>query len=477
MKKICLLILFISILPGRTVAGDLKDTTNRADYILIAPASSCAAAETLAAFRRAKNGLATMVVELDTIYAQFGGGTTPDTALKSFVQYSLSNWSDPKPQFFVLAGNTDAIPSHPEPETLINAGATVFDSTLMIDQWFIEQMDSTGLPHTRGCIARFPAWDSSALSTMIAKTIEYENDTTTAWTKRVISLADFDSLDGGFVFESDAAQLRSLFCTVWSDTIPVDIRASSPNHIDTMSFLKLWDAGAAIISYCGHANQVVLSATDYFTTSDVDSLTNGNRLPVCLFGGCDLTYDTRPPLSIPTHLLQKSNGGAVAVISSEGLNYEWQTYMFYAAMVDSLIAKREQPIGPVFEEAKPDAYWYEMTKRFTLLGDPALVIKHPSAATAVPVRHAQPSSFVLAQNYPNPFNPSTVISYQLSVNGRVTLMVYDLLGREVAKLVDEEKRPGSYRVVFDGSRLASGVYFYRLTASGFTETKKLMLLK
>ncbi|MGO9482602.1 MAG: T9SS type A sorting domain-containing protein [Candidatus Kryptoniota bacterium] len=88
-----------------------------------------------------------------------------------------------------------------------------------------------------------------------------------------------------------------------------------------------------------------------------------------------------------------------------------------------------------------------------------------------------PRSFSLEQNYPNPFNPSTTINYQLPMNSHVTLNVYDILGREVATLVNEKENAGSYSVKFDGSRLASGVYFYRLTAGSFISVKKLVVLK
>ncbi|HEY9167165.1 MAG TPA: phospholipase D-like domain-containing protein [Candidatus Kryptonia bacterium] len=95
-----------------------------------------------------------------------------------------------------------------------------------------------------------------------------------------------------------------------------------------------------------------------------------------------------------------------------------------------------------------------------------------------------PKEYALSQNYPNPFNPSTAISYQLSAVSFVTLKVYDILGREVAALVNGSQVAGTHLITFDGSRFASGVYFYRLSARSlsygnqhFTETKKLVLLK
>lgn len=83
----------------------------------------------------------------------------------------------------------------------------------------------------------------------------------------------------------------------------------------------------------------------------------------------------------------------------------------------------------------------------------------------------------LAPNFPNPFNPTTAIRFQLSQTGDVQLAVFDVLGREVARLVDGQMPAGSHTVRFDGSRLTSGVYFCELTAGGVTQTREMLLLK
>ncbi len=88
-----------------------------------------------------------------------------------------------------------------------------------------------------------------------------------------------------------------------------------------------------------------------------------------------------------------------------------------------------------------------------------------------------PMAFSLAQNYPNPFNPSTEIGFRVSGLGIVSLKVFDVLGREVAVLVNEVKEPGEYSVTLEASHMSSGVYFYRLRAGDFVETKKLVLLR
>jgi hypothetical protein len=88
-----------------------------------------------------------------------------------------------------------------------------------------------------------------------------------------------------------------------------------------------------------------------------------------------------------------------------------------------------------------------------------------------------PNEFILQQNYPNPFNPSTTISWQSPVSSHQTLKVYDLLGREIATLVDEYKPAGRYEVNFDANDLTGGVYFYKLTSDNFIRIKKFILVK
>jgi hypothetical protein len=99
-----------------------------------------------------------------------------------------------------------------------------------------------------------------------------------------------------------------------------------------------------------------------------------------------------------------------------------------------------------------------------------IVSVHPSTAES-------PTSFFLRQNYPNPFNPSTTIEYQIPRNAFVVLKVFDVLGREVKALVNQRQIAGKHLVPFDASGLPSGVYFYRLDAGTYHDTKKLLLLK
>jgi hypothetical protein len=88
-----------------------------------------------------------------------------------------------------------------------------------------------------------------------------------------------------------------------------------------------------------------------------------------------------------------------------------------------------------------------------------------------------PAAFSMSQNYPNPFNPLTSINYEIPLSGIVKIVLYNLLGQEMASLVNEYKEAGYYTALFNGSNYASGVYIYRISANNFTNTKKMLLIK
>jgi hypothetical protein len=88
-----------------------------------------------------------------------------------------------------------------------------------------------------------------------------------------------------------------------------------------------------------------------------------------------------------------------------------------------------------------------------------------------------PKAFGLSQNYPNPFNPATEIHYQVAEPRFVSLRIYNIMGQEISALVQEERQPGRYSATWDGSAYPSGVYYYRMTAGEFSDTRKLLLMK
>ena len=119
------------------------------------------------------------------------------------------------------------------------------------------------------------------------------------------------------------------------------------------------------------------------------------------------------------------------------------------------------------------------TNEYNLIGAYVNGVKYGDTNTVgiKTIGNTVPDKFALYQNYPNPFNPSTNIKYQIANNKLVILKIYDILGKEVETLVNENQKPGTYEVTFDGSKLSSGIYFYTLTAGEYNETKKMVLIK
>ena len=122
-----------------------------------------------------------------------------------------------------------------------------------------------------------------------------------------------------------------------------------------------------------------------------------------------------------------------------------------------------------FKSVQPGWDWWWAIDNVCLRGAPATGITQNGSNV--------PSEYALMQNYPNPFNPTTNIKFDIPEQGFVSLKVYDVVGKEIATLVNETKSAGSYIVDFDGSNLSSGAYFYRLEVGSFTAVKRMILLK
>ena len=126
---------------------------------------------------------------------------------------------------------------------------------------------------------------------------------------------------------------------------------------------------------------------------------------------------------------------------------------------------------PIYSLALNDSYLFAGTNNGVWR------LWYPDTTLSVNNFKEVPGGFVLEQNYPNPFNPVTTISYTLPVDEKVLIKVYDVLGKEVAELVNEFKTAGKHSIQFNGSNLSSGVYFYSIIAGSYHQTKKLILAK
>lgn len=151
------------------------------------------------------------------------------------------------------------------------------------------------------------------------------------------------------------------------------------------------------------------------------------------------------------------NAGSAFISQNDGISWEQQAPII-------TVAFRGMTVSPA-----SNIVW--------AVADNGIILKWDENANDVKLDGAIPLDFDLSQNYPNPFNPSTTIKYSVPKESKVSLKVFDALGKEIVSLVNETKPAGSYQAVFDGANLSSGVYFCRLQAGNVVLSKKLALVK
>ena len=173
---------------------------------------------------------------------------------------------------------------------------------------------------------------------------------------------------------------------------------------------------------------------------------------------------TTSDLNIYAFLRQKGNDKVLSVYNLSGTAKEFTlSGSTYSGTFKNIFTDSTIQLTPNYQMTLP-AWGY-------------MVAEGVTASSAVKKDQRIPSSFEVLQNYPNPFNPSTTISYSIPVNGFTTLIVYDLIGQEVAHVVSEFQEAGNYTSRFDATDLSSGVYFYQVRSGSFSAMKKMILLK
>jgi hypothetical protein len=232
------------------------------------------------------------------------------------------------------------------------------------------------------------------------------------------------------------------------------------------NFLIWWDGDVVReLLDSNHIDKYGLSSDTRLLTADGCSSNNGTKSTPCLSG--DILGDWREEV-----IFRTSDNTALRIYTTTTTtNYRLYTLMHdpqYRLSVAWQNVAYNQP---------PHTGFY--------LGDgmstpPTPNIKYPGDATSIAQEEAHqqmPKEFVLEQNYANPFNPTTTIKFALPKSSTVKIVVYDILGRIVTTLVDGNYDAGVHSVVFNATKLASGVYFYSIEAEKFVSVKKLMLLK
>ena len=491
MKRVFPLLMAACVLPVIGLA-DLHDPSNAADYMIVTTQELMDTypwINQLASWRN-DHGRMAMVVATDSVWAEFGTGVPSDTVLKTFLHYARENWQEPQLKDVFIIGFHDVVPSHVEHDSL---GNDAFD--YLSDFFYATDPDSNNhLPVLN--VGRLPwtAEGDDVLWDYYNKVIAYETSATSPWQARVHLIAD--TIDGIFDFAGDfaeamAGQVQPGY-VIERDYL--DFPDGDPWHGDRQEILSNMNAGSYLLEYHGHfancyddtCHTVYWSPALQLDSLDFAALTNAQRLPIVIGMGYDLMPDSFDITGIPSSLLLNPNGGAIGYFGWTGSwvlsGIHFKRHLTRLATSDSVETLGElwNLSSTRFRESFGNNEISSVVRTTLygcmLFGDPGLVL--PARPTAVDdVSDAVPQGTQLIGNYPNPFNASTVIKFELDRAANMSLKVYDVLGREAASLVNENHNAGSYAVMWDASRSASGVYFAVLQADDVRQTMKMMMLK
>ena len=243
--------------------------------------------------------------------------------------------------------------------------------------------------------------------------------------------------------------------SLWNSASPYSPKVIREGDVYKMWYVRGYEIGFAT----SHRSSATITVSD--TSKDFQSVVPGN-------------------ISDTLHLLIGNWGFTNLVINSVENNGSAFIILNAPSLPDSIKPFDNITVNVVFQPAQQGIYDDTIIIRSNDVSYPLkkIALHGQSSITGVDENiSAQPLKFELQQNYPNPFNPFTTINYNIPVAAFVSLKVYDILGKEVAILVNEEKPAGKYEMKFDAANLSSGIYFYKIQAANFFEIKKMILLK
>src|ERR1035437_1493782 len=244
--------------------------------------------------------------------------------------------------------------------------------------------------------------------------------------------------------------------------IPVSSATAYATRLDTLTALTV----------VSHNNP--LPASHVMKTSDVGYSALGNLSPE-RWNSCIVTYNAVTIDSAnadgPTYHYGESYGTDSSKGNHTRITWSDGRTKFFNGPADGLVNKGDyfSSITGILEYTHTN---YKLCPR-----NDNDIVGYRNITNVKSDNYSIPTAYKLNQNFPNPFNPSTIISYDIPKSGIVTLKVYNLLGKEVAVLLNEDKQPGEYEADFSANSLSTGVYFYSLTVDNFTQVKKMMLIK
>jgi len=469
-KSICffLLVLFSTTFPQGIT---LRDTTNQYDYIIITIPEFIQSCQVFEQHKESYNEFNVLIVDTGQIYSEFNSDSLPQNNIREFISYAGTYWQAPKLKYVLIVGNVDAVPNFFIDPVITPGYVYYFQS----DYDYKNSLYDSDINQFDFYVGRLPALNVQEIQNYFNKIISYEtNAPIVSWMNSNLFLCE-TSLDFKFVDKAISIG-QELPSNIEKKFIEDEIGYLYYGNIDTLlNYIN--DHGSSILWFIGYPNDSTFMRDPVFLDlSDLSLLDNVDKYFLSIHFSQSSIMDTNTNIS--REMLFMHDAGSLGAIVVNGIPY-YANYIF----IESLWANRlyQQEIQSVCEAIdahyNPVGYNLYLRKAINFLGDPSIKLKYDPTVEVKEIKTEIISDFVLNSNFPNPFNPSTKISWQTPVSGWQTLKVYDVLGNEVATLVDEFKPVGKYEVKFVANNLASGIYIYTLRSGEFIETKKMILLK
>ncbi len=462
----------------RSQIPDLKSTENQADYLIISSKEFTENLSPLISLRESQN-LKTLFVDVEAVYNQFQDTLSQKEAIRHFVSYTLEFWADPKPQYVILVGDVDIIPSYRVESRFID---TIWeeDSVSVDNHYAINLYEVDFLPDI--AIGRLPVSTAQELDNIVNKILNFENNIKRFdYPMDYLGLADYR--EGELFFEDQCDEFVESVIPEYYRYHRIYRRSESIYHGTKDDIIENLNQGILFLNYHGHANPFILADTSFFYIDDLIKL-EANKLPLMFLSATSSqSYDLKDTLCISEKLLFMKDGGAVISFAPSGLIYALATFEFIRGVYESLFANPHLSIGKNIMKvlnglsvnigSSPD----DIILRFFLLGDPAMRLPEDLILSMTDPDPFIPDEFELISIYPNPFNASTTIRFSLKKPGAVKLDIYDVNGRLVEEFPQNSYMAGVHKIYWNPRNISSGVYYIVLNINQNIYTRKTVLLK
>jgi hypothetical protein len=360
---------------GRVPLATLKDGTNQADYLVIAPREFLEAANPLLERRRGQ-GLASRAVAFEEIASEFGHGQPTAEAIKAFLSYAWHSWQRPSPRYVVLLGDATY-----DPRQFVATSWASPLPALWARTSYLWTASDPALAAVNGAdllpdlaIGRLPATTRDHAEKLVAKLLDWE-DSGQDLAGAAVLVADNPDAAGDF--EADVEDIRSSFLSGRSTTT---LKLSELGAGTRPAILAALDEGASLMSYVGHGGTAVWASENVLSSWDMPSLQAQARQPLLLTLNCLNGYFVAPNFDALAEALLKAEGrGAIAAISPSGLSLDGPAHRYHRALMAELASSAHERLGDAVLAAQrtyaETGLMPELLSVYHLLGDPAMRIQ------------------------------------------------------------------------------------------------------